>query len=112
MIKDPKISIITVCKNSSSTIENTIKSIIKQNYNNIEFIIIDGKSNDTTLSIIEKYKKDISKVISEEDHGIYDAFNKGLKLATGDLIGFVNSDDTLTDNAIEILLNYYKKILK
>ena len=109
MIKDPKISIITVCKNSSSTIENTIKSIIKQNYNNIEFIIIDGKSNDTTLSIIEKYKKDISKVISEEDHGIYDAFNKGLKLATGDLIGFVNSDDTLTDNAIEILLNYYKK---
>ena len=109
MIKDPKISIITVCKNSSSTIENTIKSIIKQNYNNIEFIIIDGKSNDTTLSIIEKYKKNISKVISEEDHGIYDAFNKGLKLATGDLIGFVNSDDTLTDNAIEILLNYYKK---
>ena len=109
MIKDPKISIITVCKNSSSTIENTIKSIIKQNYNNIEFIIIDGKSNDTPLSIIEKYKKDISKVISEEDHGIYDAFNKGLKLATGDLIGFVNADDTLTDNAIEILLNYYKK---
>jgi len=109
MIKDPKISIITVCKNSSLTIENTIKSIIKQNYNNIEFIIIDGKSNDTTLSIIEKYKKNISKVISEEDHGIYDAFNKGLKLATGDLIGFVNSDDTLTDNAIEILLNYYKK---
>tara|TARA_B100000900_G_scaffold384262_1_gene372948 strand:+ start:385 stop:1125 length:741 start_codon:yes stop_codon:yes gene_type:complete len=109
MIKDPKISIITVCKNSSLTIENTIKSIIKQNYNNIEFIIIDGKSNDTTLSIIEKYKRNISKVISEEDHGIYDAFNKGLKLATGDLIGFVNSDDTLTDNAIEILLNYYKK---
>ncbi|MDA9150078.1 glycosyltransferase [Candidatus Pelagibacter sp.] len=109
MNKDPKISIITVCKNSSSTIENTIKSIIKQNYNNIEFIIIDGKSNDTTLSIIEKYKKNISKLISEEDHGIYDAFNKGLKLATGDLIGFVNSDDTLTDNATEILLNYYKK---
>ena len=68
MNKDPKISIITVCKNSSSTIEKTIQSIIKQKCDNIEFIIIDGKSNDTTLSIIEKYKKDISKFISEEDY--------------------------------------------
>ena len=109
MVKEPKISIITVCKNSSSTIEETIKSVIKQNYSNIEFIIIDGKSNDNTPLIIEKYKEKISTYISEEDNGIYDGFNKGLKLATGDLIGFVNSDDVLTDNAIEILLNYYQK---
>ena len=109
MVIEPKISIITVCKNSSSTIEETIKSVIKQSYNNIEFIIVDGKSNDNTLSIIEKYKDHISSFVSEEDNGIYDGFNKGLKLATGDLIGFVNADDTLTNNAVEILLNYYHK---
>ena len=109
MVKEPKISIITVCKNSSSTIEETIKSVIKQSYSNIEFIIVDGKSNDSTLAIIERYKENISTYISEEDNGIYDGFNKGLKLATGDLIGFVNSDDVLTDNAIEILINYYQK---
>ena len=109
MVKEPKISIITVCKNSSSTIEETIKSIIKQNYNNIELIIVDGKSNDNTLSIIERYKEYISSSVSEIDDGIYDGFNKGLKLATGDLIGFVNADDILTDNALEILINYYQK---
>lgn len=109
MVKEPKISIITVCKNSSSTIEETIKSIIKQNYNNVELIIVDGKSNDNTLSIIEKYKEYISTSVSEIDDGIYDGFNKGLKLATGDLIGFVNADDILTDNALEILINYYQK---
>ena len=109
MVKEPKISIITVCKNSSATIEETIKSIIKQNYNNIELIIIDGKSTDDTLTIIEKYKKNISSLVSEIDDGIYDGFNKGLKLATGDLIGFVNADDILTDNALEILKNYYQK---
>ena len=109
MVKEPKISIITVCKNSSATIEETIKSIIKQNYNNIELIIIDGKSTDDTLTIIEKYKKNVSSLVSEIDDGIYDGFNKGLKLATGDLIGFVNADDILTDNALEILKNYYQK---
>ena len=109
MVKEPKISIITVCKNSSSTIEETIKSIIKQNYNNVELIIVDGKSNDNTLSIIERYKEYISTSVSEIDDGIYDGFNKGLKLATGDLIGFVNADDILTDNALEILINYYRK---
>jgi glycosyltransferase involved in cell wall biosynthesis len=109
MVKEPKISIITVCKNSSLTIEETIKSIIKQNYNNVELIIVDGKSNDNTLSIIEKYKEYISTSVSEIDDGIYDGFNKGLKLATGDLIGFVNADDILTDNALEILINYYQK---
>ena len=109
MVKKPKISIITVCKNSSTTIEETIKSVIKQNYSNTELIIIDGKSSDNTLSIIERYKEYIYSSVSEIDEGIYDAFNKGLKLATGDLIGFVNADDVLTDNALEILINYYQK---
>ena len=108
MVKEPKISIITVCKNSSSTIEETIKSIIKQNYNNVELIIVDGKSNDNTLSIIEKYKEYISTSVSEIDDGIYDGFNKGLKLATGDLIGFVNSGDLLTANSLTILEKYYQ----
>jgi len=103
----PLISIITACYNSEKTISNTIESIIKQKYKNIEFIIIDGKSEDKTLNIIENYKEQISKIVSEKDAGIYDAFNKGLKIAKGDLIGFVNSDDVLTPDALEILVKYY-----
>jgi glycosyltransferase involved in cell wall biosynthesis len=105
----PLISIITVCFNSEKTITNTIESVINQKYQNIEFIIIDGKSTDETLNIIQKYKTNITKIVSEKDNGIYDAFNKGLKLATGDLIGFVNSDDLLTPNALELLIKYYNK---
>ena len=112
MNKNPKITIITACKNSSLTIEETIKSVIAQKYNNIEYIIIDGKSDDNTLSIIDKYKQHIHLIISESDKGIYDAFNKGLNLASGDLIGFVNSDDVLTENAMNILVNYYLKYPK
>ncbi len=103
----PLISIITVCLNSEKTISNTIESIINQKYKNIEFIIIDGNSTDRTLSIIDKYSKHISKVVSESDKGIYDAFNKGLKVASGHLIGFVNADDVLTPEALEILVKYY-----
>jgi len=109
---DPLISIITVCYNSEKTIQRTIESIINQTYNNIEFIVIDGKSNDGTLNIIDKYKDHISKLISEKDNGIYDAFNKGLSLCSGDLIGFVNSDDILMPNALEILVKYYNKYPK
>ena len=105
----PLISIITVCFNSEKTIANTIESVINQKYQNIEFIIIDGKSTDETFNIIQKYKANITKIISEKDNGIYDAFNKGLELATGDLIGFVNSDDLLTPNALELLIKYYNK---
>lgn len=112
MNKNPKITIITACKNSSLTIEETIKSVIAQKYNNVEYIIIDGKSDDSTLSIINKYKQHIHLIISESDKGIYDAFNKGLNLASGDLIGFVNSDDVLTQNAMNILVNYYLKYPK
>jgi glycosyltransferase involved in cell wall biosynthesis len=103
----PLISIITVCLNSEKTITDTIDSIINQKYKNIEFIIVDGNSNDRTLSIIDKYSKYISKVVSESDKSIYDAFNKGLKMASGHLIGFVNSDDVLTPEALEILVKYY-----
>ncbi len=105
----PLISVITVCFNSEKTIANTIESVINQKYQNIEFIIIDGKSTDETFNIIQKYKANITKIISEKDNGIYDAFNKGLELATGDLIGFVNSDDLLTPNALELLIKYYNK---
>tara|TARA_B100000029_G_scaffold377680_1_gene372408 strand:+ start:337 stop:1077 length:741 start_codon:yes stop_codon:yes gene_type:complete len=108
MNNKPLISIITVCKNSELTIEKTIKSVINQNYQNIEYILIDGKSVDKTLSIIKRYKKRIKKIVSKKDKGIYDAFNKGLKLAKGDLIGFVNSDDILIQNALNILVRYYK----
>ena len=110
--KQPLISIITVCHNSENTIKKTIESIINQTYKNIEYIIIEGKSTDRTLEVINEYKDKISKITSEKDNGIYDAFNKGLKLYTGDVIGFVNSDDVLTPNAIEILVRYYNKYPK
>ena len=87
-----KVSIITISYNSEKTINATLGSVAKQSYNNIEHIIIDGNSNDNTIKICKSYPH-IFKVISEKDKGVYDAFNKGLKIATGDIIGFLNSDD-------------------
>lgn len=95
-----KISIITPCFNSESTIEDTIQSVLKQDYPFVEYIIIDGRSADNTLLILEKYKSGISKVISEKDNGIYDAMNKGIKLATGDIVGILNSDDFYVDSKV------------
>lgn len=95
-----KVSIITVCLNSEDAIKNTIESVISQNYNNIEYIVVDGGSTDETLDIIKDFKNNITKLISESDRGIYDAMNKGIKLATGDIIGFLNSDDTYTNEGI------------
>lgn len=97
---NPKVSIITVCFNSSKTIEDTIQSVLSQNYNNIEYIIIDGLSNDNTLEIINKYKNEISIVISEKDNGLYDAINKGIDIATGDIIANLNSDDFYIDKNV------------
>ena len=103
-----KISIITVSFNSENTIEETILSVINQNYLNYEYIIIDGKSSDSTLSIITKYKQHIKYIISEKDNGMYDAINKGIKLASGNIIGLLNSDDVFSNNNIlsQIALNF------
>lgn len=89
-----KISIITVCYNSASTLESTIKSVASQTYDDIEYIIVDGNSIDETLKIIKKYPNTITKWISEKDKGLYDAMNKGVGMATGEYIGILNSDDT------------------
>ena len=108
-IYKPKVSIITVVYNCEKTIETTINSVLNQTYDNIEYIIIDGKSNDNTLAIINKYKSFINKIISEKDSGIYDAMNKGISYATGDLIGTLNADDKLhSKNSIEHILKLYK----
>jgi glycosyltransferase involved in cell wall biosynthesis len=105
-----KISIITVCFNSKKTIRQTIESVLYQTYENIEFIIIDGGSTDGTLGVIDEYSNKISKFISEPDLGIYDAINKGIRLASGDFIGIVNSDDFFSSNVvIETLVNKIKK---
>jgi len=106
---NPIISIITVVLNDKKNIENTIKSILEQNYKNIEYIVIDGGSTDGTVEVINKYKDKINYWISEIDRGIYDAFNKGLEKAQGDLVGFVNSGDLLTLKSLEYLVHYYKK---
>lgn len=94
-----KISVITICYNSVNTIEETIKSVIYQDYPELEYIIIDGGSTDGTCDIIEKYRDKIAYCVSEPDNGISDAFNKGIKAATGDVIGIINSDDMYYKNA-------------
>lgn len=95
-----RVTIITVCYNRKNTIEKAIKSVLDQNYDNIEYIVIDGNSKDGTKEIIESYKDRISHYISEPDKGMYDAINKGLKLATGDVIGLMHSDDEFYDNNV------------
>lgn len=103
----PKISIITITYNSGKTLERTIKSVISQNYDNLEYIIVDGGSSDNTLEIVKKYEASIAKWISEPDKGISDAFNKGIRMATGDIVGIINSDDGLMEGALEILSSVY-----
>ena len=95
-----KVSIITVCFNSAETIKDTIESVINQTYKEIEYIIVDGASSDGTMKIVDSYKKRISKIVSEPDDGLYDAMNKGIKIATGDIVGIINSDDFYTSNTI------------
>ena len=104
-----KITIITVCYNSEATIEATIQSVAIQTYTNIEYIIIDGASTDHTLTIISKYSHLLTKVISEKDKGLYYAINKGIKLATGDVIGILNSDDFYKNEfVIQKIANEFK----
>lgn len=105
-----KISIITAVYNGANTIETCIKSVLCQSYKDIEYIIIDGNSTDGTLDVIKKYHHHIAKIISEPDNGIYDAMNKGLNLATGDIIGFLNSDDFYAnDRVIEKVTDIFMK---
>ncbi len=92
-----KISIITVCLNAAATLEDTILSVLNQTYPNIEYILIDGASSDQTMEVVKKYNKDLDFWISQPDNGIYDAMNRGIKHATGDIIGFLNADDVFAD---------------
>ena len=108
MNKEKLISIITVVKDGEDTIEKCINSVLNQNYKNIEYIIIDGNSSDNTMSIINKYKEKISLVLSENDKGIWDAMNKGIKLAKGEIIGFLNCDDFYYENSFKTVNNYFK----
>jgi glycosyltransferase len=104
-----KVSIITVSYNAERTIENTINSVLKQSYNNIEYIIIDGNSKDSTMKIVNRYKGSITKIVSENDKGIYDAMNKGIKISSGDIIGILNADDVyFNDNVIEKKISVFK----
>lgn len=105
----PLFSIVTVVLNGEKHIERCIKSVLAQKVKNFEYIIVDGKSKDRTMTIINKYKNKIKKIISKKDRGIYDAFNKGMSLCSGKYICFVNSDDILTKDALIIIKRYIDK---
>ena len=109
------VSIITVCLNSEETIADAIESVLRQTYKNIEYIIMDGLSSDSTLDIARSYeaameRRGISyKIFSAEDGGIYDAMNKGIDIAKGEIIGIINSDDYYEDNAVETVVRAYRR---
>lgn len=90
-----KVSIITSCYNREATIRGAIESVLGQDYPDIEYIVVDGASKDNSLQVINEYKEQISKIVSEPDRGMYEAINKGIRIATGDIIGLVHSDDFL-----------------
>ncbi len=95
-----KISIITVSFNAKHTIADALESVAAQTHPDIEHLVVDGASTDGTFEVIRQYEKHLAKLISEPDHGIYDAMNKGLRLATGDVIGFLNADDVYADPGV------------
>ena len=106
----PLISIITVVFNGVKTIEKTIQSVINQTYENIEYIVVDGGSADGTLEVIKKYENHLDFWVSESDKGIYDAMNKGIRLAHGELIGIINADDWYENNIIKYIAECYNNI--
>lgn len=112
---DTKISIITVAYNSEKTIRKTIEAVLGQSYAPFEYIIVDGKSKDNTVAVAQEYvdkfrEKGVEyKIISEPDKGIYDAMNKGIKMAQGEIIGMINSDDWFEERALEVVANTYQK---
>lgn len=104
-----KVSIITSCYNREKTIRGAIESVLSQDYPNIEYIVVDGASKDNSLNIINEYKDRITIVISEPDHGMYEAINKGIRMSTGDFIGLVHSDDFLySTHTISDIVNLLK----
>lgn len=94
----PKFSVITVCYNAEATIEDTIQSAISQTYHHVEYIIVDGASKDRTMDIVNRYREHIAIVVSEPDKGLYDAMNKGISLATGDYLCFLNAGDSFHED--------------
>lgn len=105
-----KVSIITICYNRASTISQAIESVLGQEYPTIEYIVIDGDSKDGTQEIIESYAHQITTYVSEPDKGMYDALNKGLALASGDIIGLMHSDDTFYDNqVVSRIVQFFQK---
>jgi glycosyltransferase involved in cell wall biosynthesis len=105
----PLISVITIVYNGEKYIRQCIEAIKRQNYTKIEYIIIDAKSTDSTLAIIDEYKEVVSVLVSEKDRGISDAFNKGIALAKGEIVGIINSDDFYTDGCISDVADFYMK---
>lgn len=106
-VVQPTVSIVTVVFNGEKYLEQTIQSVIGQTYSNVEYIIIDGQSQDSTLEIIKKYENQIDFWSSEPDEGIYDAMNKGLEKATGDIIAFLNADDWYELDTIESIVDVF-----
>jgi glycosyltransferase involved in cell wall biosynthesis len=99
-VLNPKISLITVTRNAETTIQRCIESVLSQDYANVEYIVIDGLSTDGTVKIINQYINQTSHFVSEHDNGIYDAMNKGIKIATGDIVGILNADDCFADKTV------------
>ncbi len=105
-----KVSIITSCYNREQTIRGAIGSVIAQDYSDMEYIVIDGASKDASLSIVKEYENQIAKIVSEPDKGMYEAINKGIRMATGDVVGLVHSDDFLYDShTISAVVEEFKK---
>ena len=107
MDSKPLISLITVVFNGEKYLEQTIQSVLDQTYRNIEYIIVDGQSTDRTLDIIKNYESQISKWVSEPDKGLYDAMNKGVRMASGEIIGIINSDDWFEPEAVQLIVDTY-----
>lgn len=102
----PKFSIITVTYNAGKALEDTIQSVITQTYKNVEYIIVDGKSTDSTMDIVNRYREHIHTIVSEPDKGLYDAMNKGIDLATGDYLCFLNAGDELhEDDTLQLIVH-------
>ena len=113
--KAVKISVITVTYNSAGTVQDTIRSVLDQSYSPCEYIVIDGNSKDETVNIVKSYQSEFDdkgiklKIVSEPDNGIYDAMNKGIDIADGDVIGIINSDDWYENDALEVVAKAYEE---